>query len=140
MEGKVTEESLIVARKKAERAVEGMEDGPLKVAAFQTILSKLLTNADAVAPSRRKSADPARAARPEKRPGTLRGRVLGTRSEGFFKMQRGLGEVRDGLRSKGFHYPLSTLSGLMQGLVRERELRRERVTVEGKQLWKYSNP
>jgi hypothetical protein len=117
-----------------------MEDGPLKVAAFQTILSKLLTDADAAAPSKRESADTVHAVKPTKRPGTLSGRVLGMRSEGFFKMQRSLGEVRDGLRSKGFHYPLSTLSGLMQGLVRERELRRERVTVEGKQLWKYSNP
>ncbi len=133
----MTEEMLVLARKKAERAVAGMEEGPLKVAAFQTILSKLLTDADSAAPNRPELVSPGRR---EKRPNTLSGRVLALRSEGFFKVQQGLGDVREGLRSKGFHYPLSTLSGLMQGLVRARLLRRERVTVEGKRVWKYANP
>jgi hypothetical protein len=77
--------------------------------------------------------------RTEARSGTLRGRVLTIRSEGFFKSQRTLGDIREALGARGWHYPLTTLSGLMQGLVRNRELRRERVNVGGKQTWRYSN-
>jgi len=132
----MVEDSLILARKRAERAVSGMEDGPLKIAAFQTILAKLLTESDVSAPARHDSAGGSRA---EAQPDTLRGRILVIRSEGFFKAQRTLGEVREALGSRGWHYPLTTLSGLMQGLVRNRELRRERVNAGGKQVWKYSN-
>jgi len=42
----MTDDPLVVARKRAERAVEGMADGPLKIAAFQAILAKLLAEAD----------------------------------------------------------------------------------------------
>jgi len=44
------------------------------------------------------------------------GRILAIRSEGFFKTQRSLGEVRESLGSRGWHYPLTTLSGVMQAL------------------------
>ncbi len=42
----MADDPLVVARKRAERAVEGMADGPLKIAAFQTILAKLLAESD----------------------------------------------------------------------------------------------
>src|SRR5260370_35133815 len=68
----MTDDPLMQARKRAERAVEGMEDGPLKIAAFQAILAKLLSDSDSptgrVAPA--KGADP-----PGSRPGPV------TRSE-----------------------------------------------------------
>ncbi len=132
------EDVLIRARRTAERAVKGMDEGPLKTAAFQTILSKLLADWDAAEQVGRK---PARSApRAQGDPGTLRGRVLALRSEGFFKTQRALSDVRAALSSRGWHYPLTTLSGQMQSLVRRRELRRERVTVGSKEVWKYSNP
>src|ERR1700686_455017 len=110
---------LIQARKRAERAVEGMEEGPLKVAAFQTILAKLISDA---APSDRTSAEVGTPRASVKQPGSLRGRVLTIKAGGFFKAQRGLGEVREELGSRGWHYPVTTLSGVMQGLVRQREL------------------
>ena len=40
----MADNSLIQARKRAEQAVRDMEEGPLKIAAFQTILTKLLTD------------------------------------------------------------------------------------------------
>ena len=132
------DDPLVLARKRAERAVEGMTDGPLKIAAFQTILAKLLSDSD---PAEQGQAVPVKAsAGRSEQPGTLRGRILAIRSEGFFKGQRSLGEVRETLGSRGWHYPLTTLSGVMQALVRRRELRRERVTTGNKQVWKYSNP
>jgi hypothetical protein len=134
----MTDDSLVRARKRAEQAVAGMADGPLKTAAFQTILAKLLTDADsgeriehasAKAPSGRK-----------RQPRTLTERILAIRSEGFFKPQRSLSEVREALGSRGWHYPLTTLSGVMQTLVRQGELRRERTTSGARKVWKYSNP
>jgi len=134
----MTDDPLVQARKRAERAVEGMDQGPLKIAAFQTILAKLLADSGPGAEVQRA---PAKApASTGKRAGTLTGRVLGITSEGFFKTQRSLGEVREALGSRGWHYPLTTLSGVMQALVRQRQLRRERVNVGKKMVWKYSNP
>ena len=133
----MTDDPLIAARKRAERAVEGMVDGPLKVAAFQTILGKLLTESH---PAEVQGVPVKASAGRSEQPGTLTARILAIRSEGFFKTQRSLGEVRESLGSRGWHYPLTTLSGVMQALVRRRDLRRERVTVGSKQVWKYSNP
>ena len=133
----MADDSLVQARKRAERAVAGMAKGPLKTAAFQTILAKLLADAGSgeqiqPAPSKAQSGR-------KQQPSTLTERILAIRSEGFFKPQRSLSEVREALGSRGWHYPLTTLSGVMQALVRRRELRRERVSVGNKQVWKYSN-
>src|SRR5260370_1865032 len=100
------ESILIRARQKAERAVKGMGEGPLKVAAFEVILSKLLQGSETQEPARRHRMSP----------DTLKGRVLAIRDEGFFKTQRTLYEVREALSSHGWHYPPTTLSGAMQAL------------------------
>jgi len=133
----MTEDPLVQARKRAERAVEGMDDGPLKVAAFQAILGKLLDELDSHGGGRPISmkAPPHTAEQPD----TLNGRVLAIRGEGFFKMQRSLSEVREALGSRGWHYPLTTLSGVMQVLARRRQLRRERVSAGKRRVWKYSD-
>jgi hypothetical protein len=134
----MTADPLIQARKRAERAVEGMQDGPLKIAAFQAILAKLLSDSDAGAKIQTADKAPNRAG---KQPDTLTGRILSVKAAGFFKTQRSLGEVREVLGSHGWHYPLTTLSGVMQGLVgRSGHLRRERVSEGKKKVWKYSNP
>jgi hypothetical protein len=133
----MTTDPLIQARKRAERAVEGMPDSPLKTAAFQTILAKLLNDSDSEEGIQTASKVPSRIG---KQPDTLTGRVVAVKAEGFFKTQRSLGEVREALGSRGWHYPVTTLSGAMQGLVRQRQLRRERVSDGKKKVWKYSNP
>src|SRR5260221_2094167 len=134
----MADDPLVEARKRAERAVEGMADDRLMIAALQTILAKLLPEAD---PTEQVKRVPVKApAGRSEQPGTLTGRILAIRSEGFFKTQRSLGEVRESLGSRGWHYPLTTLSGVMQGLVQQRLLRRERVSAGKKKVWKYSNP
>ena len=133
----MADDPLVQARKRAERAVAGMADVPLKTAAFQTILAKLLADADR---SEQIQPTPSKARSGMKQhPRTLTERILAIRSEGFFKTQRSLSDVREALGSRGWHYPLTTLSGVMQALVRRRELRRERVSAGNKQVWKYSN-
>src|SRR5690242_4921079 len=134
----MSEDALIRARKRAEHAVEGMKEGPLKTAAFQTILSRLLSEPDI--PERRAGEVSRAAPRSRRQPDTLMERIRSIAAEGFFKSQRSLGEVREALGSHGWHYPLTTLSGTMQSLVRHRELRRERGATGGRKVWKYSNP
>ena len=109
----------------------------MKIAAFQTILTKLLTDSGAeervVVPIAKPKAGGGRS------PRTLGERILAIKAEGFFAEQQSLSDIRAALGSKGYHYPLTTLSGAMQSLVRKRELRRERIAIGGKQVWKYSD-
>jgi hypothetical protein len=44
--------------------------------------------------------------------------------EGFFKKPKGIGDVRTRLGDLGHHYPLTSLSGPLQGHVKSRRLRR----------------
>ncbi len=52
--------------------------------------------------------------------------IIAMREGGFFQKPKELGEVADALEEKGFLYPVTTLSGVMLGLVKRRELRRKR--------------
>ena len=52
----MTEDPLVYARKRAERAVEDMNEGPLKIAAFQAILAKLLGDSERAEEGQRTSA------------------------------------------------------------------------------------
>lgn len=52
---------------------------------------------------------------------------------GFFDKAKGLGDVSKALQEQGFLYPITTLSGVMLGLVQKRLLRRKKS--EGK--WVY---
>lgn len=137
---------IIELRKQAERAVAEMPDGDLKVKAFEVILGHLLSGTGPSAPKTEGAQASARRSRPagatrEASPArSISGRILVLRDEGFFKNQKTIGEVREELRAHGWHYPLTTLSGRLQGLVQQRKLRRERATQGNKKLWKYSNP
>jgi hypothetical protein len=134
----MAEDPLVQARKRAEGAVHDMDEGPLKVAAFQTILAKLL--ADSSAAGGVQGMPSKGSLRSGGQPGSLTERILAIKSEGFFKAQRTLGEVREALRSRGWHYPATTMSGVMQGLVQRRQLRREQTSDGKKKAWRYSNP
>jgi hypothetical protein len=59
--------------------------------------------------------------------------IVGLREAGFFDKPKGLGEVSQALEEKGFLYPVTTLSGVVLGLVKKKELRRKKH--EGK--WVY---
>ena len=96
-----------------------MPDGDLKVKAFEVILSHLLPGGG-VAPARANApAAPAEAkARKEGlKSKSVSSRILVLEDEGFFRNQRTLPEVQEELRSHGWHYAQSNLSGPLQGLV-----------------------
>jgi hypothetical protein len=136
--------AIIEARKKAELAVEGMTDPALRLKAFEQIFARLLegneTKEQARTAERKRPGAPVRRQARGSRPETLPGRLLALKDEGFFKAQRTLSEIREELGSQGHHYPLTSLSGAMQSLVRNRELRRERVKSGAKKTYKYANP
>lgn len=136
--------AILDARQAAEAAVADMADGPLKIKAFEIVFSRLLhTETDpglTRTPKIEQGTTRGRAlGNPPGRVESLRGRILILKSDTYFEMQRTLGDIREELASRGWHYALTAMSGVMQGLVSDRELRRERVNMGTKKVWKYSN-
>ena len=59
--------------------------------------------------------------------------IIGLREDGFFDKPKTLGDIGAALEERGFLYPSTTLSGVVLGLLKRRELRRKKT--EGK--WVY---
>jgi len=142
----MNQSDIIAARKRAESAVVDMPEGDLKTKAFEVLFGKLLDNISSLKakptgdPRVRADRDPESDEATET-PGTsLNRRILYLKQEGFFEKQRSLGDIKSELAMNGWHYPVTTLSGAVQGLVQRRGLRRERVVEGKKKLWKYSLP
>jgi hypothetical protein len=142
----MNDEMLGTAITRAERASSSVADSALRVKAFEVILSRLLV--PELSFENRPVTSHA-TGRPDERPighsltkepRTLSQRIVALQSEGFFKEPRAIGNVREGLRNRGWHYPVTTLSGALHGLIQKRRLRRERVREGHKTAWKYSNP
>ena len=129
------------ARLRAEKAVADMPDRDLKVKAFEVILTQLITSSARGSAAVERRGEPSRRrVEAEGQPKSLSGRILALQAESFFDTPQAISGVREGLRAHGWHYPLTTLSGALQGLVQKRKLRRERVKDNNKMVWKYSNP
>lgn len=136
------EKQLIEMRKKAELAVAGMGDEQLRLKAFEVILAHLLGSAD---PGSSTSLVPREngAAKDDRTPSmavSLKDRILSLKDGQFFSTPRAIGEIKGELAAHGWHYPLSNLSGKLQGLARTRSLRRMKVSDGGRMIWKYSMP
>lgn len=136
--------ALIELRKQAEEAVKDMPEGELKVKAFETILTHLLSSASSQGVERvsaKTKAQPKQKEAMSKAPKTIGERILFLKEEAFFKAQKSLAEVRSELKKNGWHYANTDLSGPLQLLVQRRLLRREQVADnEQRAGWKYSNP
>jgi hypothetical protein len=131
------QETVSRAIEQAQAMVDAVNEPRLKAAAFGVLFSKLLDGRGS--PARARRSEPA-LVRPRRTEGaTASARILGLKEEEFFTQQRALSEVRDQLGARGWHYPLTALSGVMQALVRGRELRRAQAKVGNRQVWKYSN-
>lgn len=59
--------------------------------------------------------------------------IIGLKEDGYFNKPKGLTEIAHALEEKGFIYPVTTLSGVMMGLVQKRLFGRKKM--EGK--WVY---
>jgi hypothetical protein len=131
------QETVNRAIEQAQAMVDAVSEPRMKAAAFGVLFSRFLDGRGSPARARRTEPVPARARRNEG--STASARILGLKEEGFFTQQRPLSEVRDQLGARGWHYPLTALSGVMQALVQSRELRRAQAKVGNRQVWKYSN-
>ena len=143
--------TLIEARKKAERAVAEMPEGELRVEAFKLILSRLLADGGSQTPvgkgpavrhqrGKNRKAKQHNEHHDDAVPRSAPSRILELKAEGFFDEQRGIGEVREELQTHGWRYDVTDLSGPLMKLVRERELRRSKVKDGNKTTYKYFNP
>ena len=133
-------ETLIAARKTAESAVAEMEEGPLKVAAFETILRKLLdapSQPDRLTERRPSQSSGDRRTAKSSASGTT-SRITGLVEEGYFGQQRSLAEIQGALAERGWHYDQNFLSTPVTRLVRRRVLRRTQASEGTKKVWKYS--
>src|SRR5690242_16040692 len=89
-------------------------------------ISRLLKSKKAHEPHLRKQTrHPTRATRTS----SLSSRIVEMVDDGFFDKERTLNEVKEALAKLGIIKPLSTLSGVMQRLVKNRVLRRDRKTI-----------
>jgi hypothetical protein len=75
-------------------------------------------------PTTKSSGSQKKTARPKSVKKTLPGLIDELISQEFFAQPKGIGEVRTELADLGHHYPTTSLSGPLQGLVRKRKLRR----------------
>jgi hypothetical protein len=53
--------------------------------------------------------------------------IVGLKEEGFFEKPKTLGEIGAALEERGFLYPVTSLSGIVLGLLKKRMLRRKKV-------------
>jgi hypothetical protein len=133
----VDQETVDRAIAKAEQMVSAVPDIHTKAAAFGVLFSRLLEGAPVEAHAARGQSGASRGKRATGT--TASARILRLKGEDFFTKQRSLSEIRDELGARGWHYPLTALSGVMQSLVRGRELRRTQVRVGSREVWQYSN-
>ena len=61
--------------------------------------------------------------------------LIGLKEEGYFDKPKALGNITQALEEKGYLYPVTTLSGVVLSLVKNKRLRRKKV--EGR--WVYGN-
>jgi hypothetical protein len=69
----------------------------------------------------------------EKRKDSASDLIISLREEGYFEKPRTLGEIGSALEERGFLYPVTTLSGVVLGLLKKKQLRRKKT--DGK--WVY---
>ena len=53
--------------------------------------------------------------------------LIGLKEEGFFEKPKALGDITQALEEKGYLYPVTTLSGVVLSLVKNKHLRRKKV-------------
>ena len=135
----------------AEQAVAGVKDAELRRVAFERVLDDLLSgkrDQPAGAPKIVKEAprrppvvasEPGKARRSTKRSGP-QAYVEEMVSDGFFKKQKTISEVKAELGNRGHHIALTSLSGPLQKLCQKKVLRRQKIDGSGgKKTFGYSN-
>jgi hypothetical protein len=131
-------ETFAQASKQAEEIVTCIKDPALRAAAFQVLLPRLLDQSE-----------PATDHRTENRPVALnvpvekthksetKNRILELRASGFFAEPRSSTEVRERLRTDGYHHNGSDVRMALLRLAQKKELRRLQ---DGRGDFRYAQP
>lgn len=132
----------------AEKAVAAVKDPELKQAAFIKVLDTLLAQASERSVDTKqdgakseKHISPTRSAKskqPQRRRSGPVGYIEELIGEGWFKTQRTMGAIKTELANRGHHIPLTSLSGPLQRLCQQRQLRRQKQSDGGKTAFAYS--
>jgi hypothetical protein len=129
--------------KQAEAAVASIKDSELKGIAFGKILDALFAQPGHVtvagAAKKTGSKGAAKPARKREKRGGPVAYVEELIDDGFFKAPKTLAAVKAELGNRGHHIPLTALSGPMQRLCQQRQLRRQKSTEGNKQVFTYSH-
>lgn len=142
-------EDLIARRTAAERAVEGMPDGPMKEKAFEMVLRRLLDEVDRPAtPARRKRGKQVRKPTSDLPTPTspARSKKAGPRphldellNEGFFDTEHNLPETAAALQKHGHIFEQEALSPHLLRMTRDKVLQRNKRQRDGeKEMWFYN--
>jgi hypothetical protein len=133
----------------AEAAVSGVKDPELRRVAFEKILETLLAKPSSRPKKPQRKGSKVKTATPKTSGGKKvtrragpKARVVELVDEGFFAKQRTIADVKAELANRGYHIPITSLSGPLQSLTRERRLRRQKSTRAGKNskgIYAYSN-
>ena len=136
-------DDLVAIRKKAEAVVQGMPEGPLKVAAFEKAFDRLGGNPNPPRPVTRRrrrrntsSNGPLGSARKREGP---KAHARELKEEGFFDQSQTAGEVVGQLLAAGHKYPGEAVSTALARLTRDKELKRRKEPRGdgGKSIWVY---
>ncbi|MFC2081811.1 hypothetical protein ACFLSF_03075 [Candidatus Bipolaricaulota bacterium] len=142
----------------AERAVQDVKDAELRKVAFEKILDALLSEASetaappaTVAAGVKLEAKKQKAAKPDKdtrKTATNKKARKGPKAyvrelvdDDFFKKPKTLAQVKVELENRGHHIAVTSLSGPLQALCKERTLRRQKTKAKAggkKQTYDYS--
>jgi hypothetical protein len=90
-------------------------------------------NASAVGNAKKSIARVKAAKKNEKKRDSAADLIIGLKEEGFFEKPKTLGEIGSALEERGYLYPVTSLSGVVLGLLKRQQLRRKKT--EGK--WVY---
>ena len=142
-EGRI--QDLIAMREAAEKVVEGMPGGPLKVKAFEMAFQSLQA-ADTTPAAKKRHRRPKTTSQargedaPPKRPrkpAGVKGYILELVEEGFFDGWRSLPDIQKRLEVRGHIYKQERLSPRLLELTKAKVLERERKPEGKKQMWVY---
>jgi hypothetical protein len=132
----------------AQEVVSKITEESLKVAAFQTILQKLLNAGETIGvefeqvheipkPSKEKDEATPKA----KQPKGPKGRIDELITEGFFNQKRTIGDVKKEMEAHGWFHRVEEINPSLLRLIQDKRLRRikEPENEGGKLVWRYSN-
>jgi hypothetical protein len=135
----------------AEQAVAAVKDAELRRVAFERVLDDLLSGKRGFPPGGSKPLNrigkKPRSAPPDAEEESQSAKRGGPQayveelvSDGFFKKQKTISEVKTELGNRGHHIALTSLSGPLQKLCQKKTLRRQKVDGNGgKKTFGYSN-